>query len=227
MLCRAVAFVLVCVLAAGEFPARAARVSVVGVVSEAMRANLASANVSAGATVYDGDSLSTATDGLLRVRSGAAQFYLAGQSGVRMHSLVSGALVQLTGGTMVFSAANSTAMDVQVAQAHIRPATNDPTVAQISIAGPKSMDVHARRGALIFSYNGESQLVAEGFTYRFVLDPTDEELAVSAAAKAFPDQKLPRPQGKPRRGFLYLIIGATAFVTFLAVGEALESPSKP
>ncbi len=229
MLRRIMVFLLVCALAAGEFPAHAAGVAVVGVVTQASRANIASSNVTAGANVYDGDLLTTASDGLLRVRSGAAQFYLTGQSGVRMSAAPTGALVQLTAGTLVFSSANAAAMDVEVAQAHIRPTSDQPTVAQVSVVGPRTIEVRARRGALRFSYGQESQLVPEGASYRFILDPSIEESAVGNApgnpAPPFPGNRGPKFPGKSR--FVYLAIGTAAVLTIIAIDEALESPNKP
>lgn len=226
MIRRFLASFLVFAMAAGEFPVRAAGVSALGVVTQASHANLSSANVSAGATVYDGDSFSTASDGLLRVRAGAAQLYLPGQSGVKLHSVSGGTLAQLTGGTLVFSSAKAAAMDIEIAQAHIRPAADQPTVAQISVAGPKMIDIRAQRGSLQFSYNGDTQLVPEGAAYRFVLDPTDEELSTSAAP-AFPDQKRPGPGRKRRKAFIYFLIGAGAAIAAVVTVKALESPDKP
>ena len=219
---------LVCALAAGEFPAHAVGVGAVGVVTQASGASIASARVSTGATVYDGDSLATDADGLLRVRAREAQFYLAGQSSVRMRSAPAGALVQLAAGTLVFSSTNATAMDVEVARAHIRPASNDLTVAQIAIAGPKSIDIRAKRGSLEFSYEGESKVIPEGVSYRFILDPLDREMTEAGPPPAFPDNQRPKPVANDkRRRFIYLLIGVGSVVTFFAVDEALESPNKP
>src|SRR5579859_1969413 len=164
---RVFATLLVFTLVFGQVPVRAAGVTPLGVVTQATRANIASANVSAGATVYDGESLMTASDGLLRVRVGAAQFYLASQTSLNLQSAPGGALVKLAAGTIVFSSAKAAAMDVEVAQAHIRPASDQPTVAQIAVAGPKAINVRAQRGSVQFSYRGETQLVQEGSAYRF------------------------------------------------------------
>src|SRR5882762_6416006 len=116
---RILASFLVFAMAAGEIPVHAAGISALGVVTQASRANLASASVSAGASVYDGDSFTTASDGLLRVRAGAAQLYLAGQSGVKLHSTPGGTLALLTSGRVVFSSAKVAAMDIEIANAHV------------------------------------------------------------------------------------------------------------
>ena len=218
---------LVFAIAAGELPVHAVGVSPLGVVTQAAGANINSGGVSAGATVFDGDSFTTTSTGLLRVRAGAAQFYLAGQSNLKLHTAPGGTLAQLSGGTLVFSSARANAMEVEVAQAHIRPASDQPTVAQISVAGPKEIDVRATRGSLQFSYNGESQIIPEGSAYRFVLDPPEDTMFPASASPAFPDQKGPKPPGHPNKKFLYFIIGTAAFISYIAIDEALESPSKP
>jgi len=172
--------------------------------------------------------LTTASDGLLRVRVGAAQFYLASQSSLNLQSAPGGAVARLASGTIVFSSAKAAAMDIEVAQAHIRPTSDHPTVAQISFAHPKTIDVRARRGSLQFSYNGETQLIPEGAAYRFILDPSDEDVAAATpnSTPPFPKTKPPKlPTKTPM--FVYFFIGATAVVTYIAIDEALESPSKP
>jgi hypothetical protein len=218
---------LVFAIAAAEPSARATGSSPLGVVTQAVGANINSGGVSAGATVFDGDYFTTTATGLVRVRAGAAQLYLAGRSNLKLRAASGGTLAQLVAGTLVFSSANVDAMDVEVAQAHIRPASDQPTVAQISVAGPREIDIRATRGSLQFSYKGESKIVAEGSAYRFVLDPPEDTLFPVEASPAFPDKQGPGPGRRRSKGFLYFIIGASAVATFLAVDEALESPSKP
>src|SRR5260221_11790170 len=124
---------------------------------------------------------------------------------------------------MAFSFANIRPMAVEVGEAPIRPAADQPPVAQICIVGPKVIDIRAQRGSLQFSYAGQIQLVSEGAAYRFVLDPADDDLAISGP----PNKKeLPPPTKKPK-AFLYFIIGAMSVATYIAIDEALESPSKP
>lgn len=230
MLRRVLASFLVFGLAAGEIPVHAAGVSALGVVTQASRANLASANVSAGATVYDGDSLTTANDGLLRVRAGAAQFYLPGQSSVKLHSISGGTLAELTGGTLVFSSAKAAAMDIEIAQAHIRPVADLPTVAQISVVNPRLLEVRAQRGALQLSYKDENATIPEGANCRILLDPTDEEVPASAstaATPAFPDQKGPKHSRKRRVAFYIFWGSVTGIVLAVVIHHELESPEKP
>lgn len=224
MLRRLYAFLLVFVLAAGEIPARASGISALGVVTQAAGANLASASVSAGSSVFDGDSFTTSPSGLLRVRAGAAQIYLAGQSGVKLLSAPGGTLARLTGGTLVFSSAKAGAMDVEFAQAHIRPTSDQPTIAQISALSARMISVSAKTGALEFSYKGETETISEGASYKILLDPTDEE---ASASPAFPDQGGPKRGKRRRKAFIFIWIGAALIPEILIIHKAMESPDKP
>jgi len=212
-------------IAAGQLSARATGSSPLGVVTQAAGANINTSGVSAGATVFDGDYFTTTATGLVRVRAGAARFYLAGQSNLKLRAASGGTLAQLVAGTLVFSSAKIDAMDVEVAQAHIRPASDQPTVAQISVIGPKEIDIRATRGSLQFSYKGEFKIIPQGSAYRFVLDPPED--ALFPASRAFPDQGPPTNPAHPNKKFLYFIIGAAGVATYIAIDEALESPSKP
>ena len=228
MLRRLFAFLVILALAVGEIPSQAAGVSAIGVVTQAYGANLSRANVSTGATVFDGDSFSTAPDGLLRVRAGAAQLYLAGQSSFKPNSAPNGMLAQLTGGTLVFSSAKAAAIDVEFAQAHIRATSDQPTVVQLSVLSPRMIEIRTNRGAIQFSYKDETETIPEGKNARVLLDPTDEEVPVLATATpAFPDQQQPRRGRKRRLAFFIFWGGAAAITTGILLHYALESPDKP
>lgn len=228
MLRRLFASLLVFALVAGEIPARAAGASALGVVTQASRANLGNANVTAGASVFDGDSFTTSPDGLLRVRSRAAQLYLAGQSAVKLNSAPGGTLAQLISGTLVFSSAKAVAIDVEFAQAHIRPVADQPTIAQISTLTTRMLSVNAKSGSLEFSYKGETATIPEGASYRILLDPTDEEASSAiSATPAFPDQSGPKRGKKRRKAFIIFWFGAAAILPAILIHHALESPERP
>jgi hypothetical protein len=199
-------------------------------VTQSAGGHLGTAPASAGATIYDGDHLSTDAGGALRLRSIAFLIYLPGQSGITLHSAEKGALAELTGGTLVFSTAQAAAMEIRVLDASLRAASDAPTVAQISLAGPKELLVSARRGALEFSYRGESDRVPEGASYRILLDPQDPQDRPDAKPDSdpspWPKQQAKNP-GRRRRAFEFIIIGTTAVITAWAIHEVVESPDKP
>src|SRR6266513_1708164 len=84
----ALATILVFLLAGIPLPARPAgtpNLLPLGVVTQASGAHFRAAKVSAGATIYDGDGLSTEAEGALQFRGSAAMYYLPGSSGVTLH----------------------------------------------------------------------------------------------------------------------------------------------
>lgn len=199
-----------------------AKPSVLGAVLAAKRVHLNTTAVTVGATVYDGDRFSTETGGMLRLQSGTAGLELAGDSVIRVQNSlkgVQGMEVELDQGTLVFSSERVVSLEVITREAIIRPAADTRTFAQIIVAGPKELRIRARRGALQFSYRGETETLAEGKSYRVILDSPEEN---------------PERGGRPApirwpKGFKIVIIGEAAAVTALGIYELREpeSPDRP
>lgn len=194
-----------------------ARPSVLGVVLAAKHVRLNSSPVTVGATVYDGDRFSTETGGMLRLRSGTAGLELPGESVIRVQSPpngVQGTEVELDKGTLVFSSERVASLGVVAWEASIRPSADTRTVTQITVTGPKELVIRARRGALQFSCRGETETLAEGKSYRVILDPPNN----------VPKEE-PPPAGKLPKGFKIVIIGEAAAVVALGIYELRESES--
>jgi len=217
---RILAITLAFFLVGIPLPARPAGIAALGVVTQASAAYFNAARVSAGATVYDGDRLSTESEGLLQFRGAGSLLYLPGRSGVTLHRLLNGTQAHLRTGGLVFSSARASAMEILANDAFIRPAADVPTVAQVTLVGPKELQITARRGALEFSYHSETENIAEGASYRILLDPADPPLRSSQ------NQPIQEP-GRRRKGFWILIIGGMGWATVWAAHEALESPDRP
>jgi hypothetical protein len=220
---RALATVLVYLLAGIPLPARPAgapNVLPLGIVTQASRAHFNAANVSTGATIYDGDGLSTDAEGALQFRGPAAFVYLPGSSGVTLHALLKGTQAQLQTGTLVFSTAKAAGMEIIADNAFIRPVADGPTSAQVTIIGPKELQINARRGALQFSYAGETEKLAEGASYRILLEQPD--------ATPLPrSQRGPVKAGHENRFFKIVVIVAIGWTTEWALHEVFESPDRP
>ncbi len=198
-----------------------ARPEVLGVVVQANRAHLNTNAVSEGTTVYDGDQFSTDEGGTLRLRSDAAMLDLAEESRIIVRSRVNAAKdteALLTVGTVVFSAARATAMEIQAQEARIRPVADAPTIGQVSVDGPKELRVYARRGALQFSYRDETETIAEGQSYRVVLDPPDDDPKTEQSAKK---------SGRRRKTFLFILIVASVAGLSPIIDKGFESPDRP
>ena len=219
---RAWATMLLFLLAGAPLPARAAgtpNLLPLGVVTQASGAHFNAAKVSLGSTIYDGDGLSTEPEGALQFRGSAAQLYLPGSSGVTLHGLPMRTQAQLQTGTVVFSTAKAAAMEIIADEALIRPGADGPTVAQVTMIGPKELQISARRGVLQFAYAGETEKIAEGASYRIVLDPPE-------AAPPFP-QRPPVKAGRENKKFKIIVIVAVAWATEWALHEVFESPDRP
>ncbi|HKV61013.1 MAG TPA: hypothetical protein VJO16_03805 [Candidatus Acidoferrum sp.] len=219
---RTLAMILVFLLAGGiPVCARSAgnpSLLPVGTVTQASRAHFNTASVSAGATIYDGDGLSTEAEGALQFRSPAALLYLPGASGVTLHGLGNGMQAGLQTGTVVFSTARAAGLELIADEAFIRPVVDGPTVAQVTILGPKELQINARRGDLQFSYGGETEKLASGASYRILLDQPE----------SYPSQRQP-PQvaGRENRKFKIVVIVLVAWATEWGLHEVFESPDRP
>jgi hypothetical protein len=194
-----------------------------GIVTQASGAGFNSAKLTAGATIYDGDGLSTDAEGALQFRSSAALLYLPGASGVTLHGLPNGTQAQLQTGTVVFSTAHVAGMEVLADEAFIRPVADGPTVAQVTIIGPKELQISTRRGALQFSYRDETEKLAEGASYRILLDPPDS----MPPQRSTQSQRGPVKAGRENRNFKIIVIVAIGWITEWAVHEVFESPDRP
>jgi hypothetical protein len=220
---RALATVLVYLLAGIPLPARPAgapNVLPLGIVTQASRAHFNAANVSTGATIYDGDGLSTDAEGALQFRGPTAFGYLPGSSGVTLHALPNGTQAQLQTGTLVFSTAKAAGMEIIADKAFIRPVADGPTSAQVTIIGPKELQINARRGALQFSYAGETEKLGEGASYRILLEQPD-------AAPLPQTQRGPVKAGHENRSFKIIVIVAIGWATEWGLHEVFESPDRP
>lgn len=194
-----------------------ARPSVVGVVLAAKHVRLNTTTVTVGATVYDGDRFSTETGGMLRLRSGTTGLELAEASVMSVQNPADGAQgieVNLQSGTLVFSSERVASLDVIAREASICPAADSRTVAQITVTGPKELVIRARRGAVRFSYRGETETLAEGKSYRVILDPPNNR-----------PKEEPLPPSKLPKGFKIVIIGEGAAVVGWGIYELRESES--
>ena len=201
-----------------------AKVVPLGMVTHAERAHVGEAAVSVGSTIYDGDRLSTEAGGVLRINGPSLTLQLDAQSILILRhpaSTEGGIEADLACGTLVFSAAENGSVRVVADDALIRPAADAATLAHIRVVNSKQLRIYAERGALEFSYHGESELIAEGLAYRVLLDPSEKE---AAALESEPANKKP---AKVHYKFLFIVIGIAAGIAIPVQIHELESPDKP
>ena len=188
-------------------------------VAHADRAHVGQAAASVGSTIYDGDQLSTEAGGVLRISGPALTLQLDAQSILILrHPADTDDSIQadLACGTLVFSAAQKGSISVVADDALIRAAAKVATLAHIRVVNSKELRIYAQRGALEFSYHGESEVIAEGAAYRVLLDPSEKEAAALESEPA-----------KVHYKFLLLVIGIAAGIAIPVVIHDMESPDKP
>lgn len=192
-----------------------------GLVVVANRAHINTAAVTTGATVYDGDRFSTETGGSLLLRGNGATLQLAGGSEVIVRSRTNGVRdieAELNRGTLAFRSWQMAALEIVADEARIRPASEAGTVGEVRVVSSKELAAYALRGALQFSYRGETETIPEGKAYRVILDPPGNESGK--------DKKEPINDRK-KKAFLLIVIGGEAGVIAWEIHERIESPDRP
>jgi hypothetical protein len=219
---RLIATVLTLSLAPGS---DRANVYTQAVVMQARHANLGSSAVTAGASIFDGDRLSTDAKGSLLLRGGGSTIYLSNATQAVLRSVTNGgkdAQAEVGAGTVVFSIQPATPMVISAGGATIHPDTNLPMIGQIAVIDQTSFQISARKGTRRVSYYDDSEIVPEGNSYRVELYRLDD----SATATA--DQGTPRHPKKRKRIALFLIVGgaiAAAAAAGAMAGTAAGSSS--
>ena len=198
-----------------------------GIIVQAELANLGSAAASNGTTIYDGDHLSTAAGGSLRVVAGEAMLYLTEQSSVIVREAADGAAkefdAELLSGGIEFSVAAGTPAAITVGSARILPLGEKRGVVQVRRVGPNELIVFARQGPARISYQGESETIEEGKSYRVLLNPSEDGAAGGGSA----GDENTKKAGKPNKALLVIAIAVIVIATIPPVIKALESPDRP
>ena len=206
-------------------PVWAAPSSSLGTVVYADRAHVGAAQTSVGATVFSGDRLSTEQSGSIQVRAGAACLLLSGASIATLSQEDANPAATLTLGSATFSTANSNAFALHVASAVIRPNTNQPTIARVTVLNPKELIVKSTHGSLSIAVDDDVREIPEGAAYRIVLDPNaaDPQGPRGAGTKGYGGS----PMKAAKSRFVWFAVAATAVVTVFAFTEVFESPARP
>ena len=215
--------VVVASLLAGATPAK---ITYIGTVVHADRAHVGDAEATVGGTIFEGDRLSTEAGGLLRVTVPSSTLQLSGQSSlvIRRGGDEGNTFAELASGALVFSVAASGNMAVAADAALMRPAAKVATIARVRVLSGKELLVYAQRGALEFSYRGQRETMAEGQTYRVILDPSEREDAGSGPGANT------KPPAKRRRTFILLVITfavAAAAIAIPPIVRHFEGPDRP
>jgi len=205
-------------------PVLAAPTSSLGVVVYADRAHVGAGPASVGATLFSGDRLTTEQSGSLQMRTAAARLLLLSGSTATLSQDDATPAATLTLGSATFSTAGPSAFAIHVGTAVVRPSSNQPTIGQVTVLTPKELIVKSTRGSLTIAVEDDVREIPEGGAYRVVLTPnSDPQGPRGAGSKGVGGPPIRAARSK----FIWYAIGVTAFITYFAVSEALESPDRP
>jgi hypothetical protein len=208
-------------------------VDVFGIVTQASNASLSYGAVSAGASVYDGDTLVTGVEGTLTLRAASSLIHLGRQSRVTLRSASAAdkfTQFTLSAGTVMFATPQAAAIEIRADQADIRPAAQVPSSGQITIITPSSFEIFARRGALKIQYRDETEMIAEGKSYRVVLDASNDDAPSTKTAPGGQPKSVEAPSHKRKRIVPFAIFGsvaASANAIPWVLSNDYESPDHP
>jgi hypothetical protein len=203
-----------------------------GTIVTAEKARVGDSFAEVGTTIFNGDRLATDADGSVQVRAGAARLLLQSSSIATVNDAEGAPSAKLSRGTATFSTGNARAFTLYVSRAAIRAQSDDPTIGQATYLSEKDLLVVSKRGALLITVDGETQLIPDGTAYHVLLDPTPAQGPEGAGAHKDTDKgKNKGMNGPPLRAgrnyFTITAVGITAIVTGFAISEAFESPNRP
>jgi hypothetical protein len=182
-----------------NLPAMATGDKALGMVAEAEHAHLDGVSAVSGATIYAGDAVETENPGVLRLRLGTGQLYFSGASAATLseHSGVAG--VKLVRGTASFAVPDSTQFEIDTPAGTFRGSGKNATRGQVTINSPNELIVWAVRGDLILDNDGELHTIAEGKTFRVVIEDEQDTQGQNAPPK--------NTRHRKRRLLFFLLFG--------------------
>jgi len=219
------AVLLSILFAASAGPFASAATPPIGILTQAYQARVNEALAFPGLSVFEGERLSTDAQGRIGVRVGNSVLALAGNTDATVYRISGGIHLDLTMGSVYFSAAKGEMVEIHVAEAELRPGDNQLTQAAVKLLAPKVLQIEVRKGGLNFSYRAEFRFLPAGETYRIYLDAPEEPEIVGgfAGQKAGIGGKV-----------AYFIVGtgsgglaAWGVREATASGAGIESPAKP
>ena len=187
--------------------------SPIGVILQADKAQVGGGETANGASIFDGDRVSTSASGLLRVSMGASQALLPENSSADFHQSGRGVNADLNGGTIVLSTTPGETFLLHANGASIRPATAQMTIAQVTKVSANELLLTSRKGVLEVSAEDEVKSIPEGSSYRMIIQPADP--ASPQVAKA------------GRNKVIWILIIAAGVGAGIGIWRAVISPDKP
>jgi hypothetical protein len=216
----------------------------VGMVQTAERAHLGQGPVSAGASIYAGEVLSTDAGGAFELRVASLRFALLENSRASFYPRQTGSVAQLTSGTLTFRRDSGEA-DIEVVASDVRvvPHGDGPVVGEVTIASPCKIIVTSRLGQLDVTSGKETRTIDEKKSYSVIpvvtvldvhypVSPDDSEYHRSHAHKvcAAPPIIASQTGGPLAAGvnhFMQIALVGAGVATGIGIRYALLSPERP
>jgi hypothetical protein len=152
-----------------------------GVVAEAERARVGNGPVTAGASVYGGDVISTESEGHAQVRIGKTQFQLQGDTQVALFSGANGAVAELRRGTLVVSHTSPTeGFEIYASDVRIVPTSDRPILGEVTLNSPCDVKITSEHGKLEATVGKEKKTIEDGHSYDVRPDFTVDDSRVPA-----------------------------------------------
>jgi hypothetical protein len=202
-------------------PALAGPSAPVGIVTAAQHAVIGQVTAVDGTSIYDGDTLTTDATGALRLRFGASQMILGGNSEVILHKTDAGVSATLVRGDIRFASMPGSPLEVRTLKSVIVRAKGDkPATGQLNLIGPNTFQVGSTKGDFDVSVNGVDHEVNESNAYRVNVD----DAGAPTGGSGNNNNSTP---GAGTSGGVWIAIAIIAGGTATAIILAFLSPSKP
>jgi hypothetical protein len=212
-----------------NIPAFAANEKPLGMVIQAQDAQIGTAVVAVGTTVYPGDTVETQMNGTLRLKVGGSQVYLLASSAATLSQRTDMVHALVKSGTVGFSSNGTDQVGLEIPEGIVSAANGQPAYGQVTITGPREVVISAFRGTLILDNDGELHSIPAGKSYRVTMD-------LDPAAPAAQPQEAAGVGGKdndivaPRHRHLVfdlIVLGVAGVGSYFIFREVSESPSRP
>jgi hypothetical protein len=211
-----------------NLPALGANEKPLGLVTQAQEAQIGTAVVAVGTTVYPGDTVATDTGGTLRMKVGGSQVYLLASSAATLSQKSDMVHALVARGTVGFSSNGTDQVGLEIPEGIVSAAGGQPAYGQVTITGPREVVISAYRGTLVLDNDGELHTIPAGKSYRVTMDlePAATKPAQEAAGVGGKDNDIVAPKHR-HLAFDLIVLGVAGVGSYFIFQEVSESPSRP
>jgi hypothetical protein len=171
-----------------------------------------------GATIFDGETVTTDDVTVLRIQFGGPQMVMRPNSAAEVHRIENGFSAKLIAGSVVISIREGQKFQVFADGTTIQPLGETPTTAHITRVGPAEVTLASEKGSLVVSMSEEMKTVEPGNAYR---------VEIHSESEPSPGGPQSRPLAPGKSNLAMLPVFAVSIATGVIVWRALVSPHKP